>query len=99
MKDSVKLRKVSTQLDPRLVSYMCPDGWLDVQRSRDVFYAAGIINPSDDSDLLQAIVKNAKFLNEFLKSTQDLETQANHAEETVQLSAGQPMKKLVSKRS
>lgn len=97
MKDCVKLRKVSTQLDPKLVTYMCPEGWLDFQRVRNVFYAAGIISPSDDADLFDAIVKHAGLLNEFLKSSQT--TEIKEAETTSQLSAGQPMRKLVSKKS
>ena len=100
MKDSVKLRKVSTQLDPKLVAYMAPDGWLDVRRTRDVFYAAGIINPTDDADLFDAIVKHTKLLLEFIKTSgQSASEQIQAADQTVQLNAGQPMRKLVTKKS
>ena len=103
MKDSVKLRKLSTQLNPKLIDYMAPDGWLDFQKTRNVFYAAGIINPNDDADLFDAIVKNTEFLNEFLStSSNQISVSAGAADSetpSTPITGGQPMKKLHTKKS
>ena len=49
---------------------MAPNGYLDANKVRSVFMAAGIPTPVDDSDLLLAIESKAMFLNKFLSDTQ-----------------------------
>ena len=86
------MKKFSTQLDDRLITFLAPNGWLDSQNARSVLAAAGIPSPIEDFDLMDAIEKYARLLNRFLDPTKKSFVSVDATEL-------QPMKKLKTKLS
>ena len=69
MDDREVLDKFPTQLDSRIVKFIAPKRMLDCEKTRQVCMAAGIPTPMDDSSLMETLLKNAFFLNQFLDNT------------------------------
>lgn len=69
MDDREILDKFPTQLDARIIRFIAPKRMLDAEKTRQVCMAAGIPTPMDDSSLIETLLKNAHFLNQFLDHT------------------------------
>jgi hypothetical protein len=89
MKDSLRLSKFRTQtgisLDPRIIAYVCPTGWLDPVKARQLCSAAGIPTPTDDFDLLGLFQEYTLLFNNYLQYTTGIESKSQ---------SSLPMKKL-----
>ena len=69
MKDETLIRKFPTQLDERVVVYICDqDGWLDVEKTRLFLSAIGIIPPKTNHELLGTLQLKTTLINKAVKA-------------------------------